>query len=135
MVYTCHDGCMLSLSECMLHFDYVSIPYWHFNPYILQHFSENVFTLVSLVFTVCSNMYKPTDFHAEFYLSCILISRIADQVVRTTPQIYVRYSTWVGGGGPFGGVVLTTWPTTVSRSKKRTQKTTQCLKQWQCDEY
>ena len=34
----------LPLSPCMLHFDLVSI--LHFNPYILQHFSENVFTLV-----------------------------------------------------------------------------------------
>ena len=32
---------------------------------------------VSLVFTVCSNTYKPTDFHAEFYLPCIPISRVA----------------------------------------------------------
>ena len=43
----------------------------------LQHFSENVFALISLVFTVCSNKYKPTDFCAEFYLPCIPISRIS----------------------------------------------------------
>ena len=34
------------------------------HPYILQHFSKNVFTLVSLVFTVCSNVYKPTGFRS-----------------------------------------------------------------------
>ena len=72
MIVACYHP--LPLFACMLHFDLV---FWHFNPYILQHFSENVFTLVSLVFTVCSNTYKPTDFRAEFYLPCIPISRIS----------------------------------------------------------
>ena len=44
MIAACYHP--LPLSACMLHFDLVSIL---FNPYILQHFSENVFTLVSLV--------------------------------------------------------------------------------------
>ena len=36
----------LPLSACMLHFDLVSIyTFWHFNPYILEHCSGNVFTL------------------------------------------------------------------------------------------
>ena len=55
------------LPACMLHFDLVSMPFGT----SIKHFSENVFTLVSLVFTVCSNTYKLTDFRAEFYLPCI----------------------------------------------------------------
>ena len=55
MVVACSHP--LPLSACMLHFDLVSILF----ATSLQHFSENVFTLVSLVFTVCSNTYKPTD--------------------------------------------------------------------------
>ena len=40
MIVACYHP--LTLPACMLHFDLVS----HFNPYILQHFSENVFTRV-----------------------------------------------------------------------------------------
>ena len=52
--YACYDCCMLSSPAfaCMLH---LVSTFWYFNPYILQHFTKNVFTLVSLVFTVCSN--------------------------------------------------------------------------------
>ena len=45
---------------CMLH--HVSMFFWHFNPYILQHFTENVFDLVSLVFTVCSCITIPLSY-------------------------------------------------------------------------
>ena len=49
MIVACYHP--LPLSACMLHFDLVSILFGtQFNPYIHQHFSENVFTLVSLVF-------------------------------------------------------------------------------------
>ena len=34
---------------CMLHFDLVFSTFWLFNPYILQHFSDNVFTLYMYV--------------------------------------------------------------------------------------
>ena len=65
--YARYDCCMLSSAALCPCFS----TFWHFNPYIYQHFSENVFTLVSLVFTVCVK-YKPTDFRrAEFYLLCI----------------------------------------------------------------
>ena len=65
--YTCYDCCMLSSPAfvCM-HAELWPCFYtfWHFHPYILQHFSKNVFTLVSLVFTVCTNVYKPTGFRS-----------------------------------------------------------------------
>ena len=50
----------LPLPACMLNFLY-------FSALPSLHFSEKVFTLVSLVFTVC----KHTGFRAEFYLPCI----------------------------------------------------------------
>ena len=54
-------------------------------PSLHPHFSENVFTLVSLVLTLCSNTCIK---RAEFCLPCIPISRIASvtrpvQVLRT----------------------------------------------------
>ena len=59
-------GCYhpLHFSACMLHFELVSIL---FGTSIPTPF--NIFALVSLVFTVCSNTYKPTHFHTEFYPS------------------------------------------------------------------
>ena len=56
MIVACYHP--LPLSACMLHFDLVSIL---FGTSIPTSF-ENVFTLVSLVSTVCSNTYKPTEF-------------------------------------------------------------------------
>ena len=38
-----------ALSACMLHFDLV----FKLIPYILQHFSENVFTFVYIPLTTC----------------------------------------------------------------------------------
>ena len=72
MIVACYHP--LPLSACMLNFDLVSILFSTSIPPSLKHFSENVFTLVSLVLTVCSNTYKHTGFRAEFYLPCIPIS-------------------------------------------------------------
>ena len=58
MIVACYHP--LPLSACMLNFDLVSILFGTSSPYILQHFSENVFTLVSLVFTVCSQQLAVT---------------------------------------------------------------------------
>ena len=54
--------------------------FWHFNPYILQHFSENVFTLYITVIT------PPND---------------GD----TADNIGILQSSILGGGGGGGGVV------------------------------
>ena len=64
MIVACYHP--LPLCACMLNFDLVSILFGTSIPrfYILQHFSENVFTLVSLVFTMCSNVYKRTGFRS-----------------------------------------------------------------------
>ena len=83
--------------------------------YILQHFSENVFTLVSPVFTVCSNTYKPTDFRAKFYLPCIPM-RIASNRQRLLHPVLYEYCLLSTTAGP---VACNSWSIKETDTKKQ----------------
>ena len=76
MIVACYHP--LPLSACMLHFDLDSIL---FGTSILQHFSENVFTLCHLVYTYFPYMY--TGVFIDYYEG-----EVESHIVQYAAQLY-----------------------------------------------
>ena len=95
----------------MLNFDLVSILFSTSIPTSFNILVKMFFTLVSLVFTVCSNTYKPTGFRAEFLLPLHTYEDSQqDSYILSCTNIAYLVQLWVQ------------LPATGSRSKKRTQR-------------